>query len=90
MNRFDYSRIPPHMMESLRDYIDQGVPPGDFLLAVLTNNLSEACGRADDINIQLLPVYSAWLYNEAPAGCWGSPDQVLAWMEKRRTARDLT
>ena len=80
MNRFDYSLIPPHMMAGLRRYIDDHCPVGDFLTAVLSNDLREACSRADDTNIEIIPVYVAYLYNNAPAPCWGSPARVKAWL----------
>ena len=33
--------------ESIRRYIEDGVPPGDFLSAFLSNNLKESFARAD-------------------------------------------
>jgi len=72
--------IPEHMMASLHRYIEKRIPPGGFLTAVLTNDLAEACGRADDDNLRILPAYIAYLYNEAPGGCWGSPESVKSWL----------
>jgi hypothetical protein len=74
--QFRQFAIPEHMMTG---YIERGVPVGDFLTAVLENNLSEACGRADDDNLENLPAYVAYLYNEAPSPCHGSPEKVRAW-----------
>ncbi|MCR4300672.1 MAG: hypothetical protein NUV51_03605 [Sulfuricaulis sp.] len=74
--------IPDRMMEALTRYVEQHVPTGDFLLAVLENNLSEAVGRADDENLQNLPAYVAYLYNEVPSTCHGSPEKVTAWLAK--------
>ena len=76
--RFRQFAIPVHMMASLTGYIERGVPVGDFLTAVLENNLSEACGRDD--NLENLPAYVAYLYNEAPSPCHGSPEKVRAWL----------
>ena len=51
----DYSGIPvPYMVDSLRDYIQEGELPGDFLTAVLQNDLSKAVDRADMNNRQHL------------------------------------
>lgn len=83
MNRLDYAAIPPHMMDSLQHYIQEGCPVGNFLTAVLENDLREACSRADDTNLWLIPIYVAYLYNKAPIGCWGSPERVRAWKEQR-------
>lgn len=79
----DPSQIPPHMMAKLKAYIERGEPVGDFLQAVIGNNLKEACARADDVNIHLLHVYVIYLYNEAPALCWGSPEIYRAWIERK-------
>jgi hypothetical protein len=87
VERFNYARIPANMLESLRRYIDHGVLPSHFLRAVLFNDLAGACARADDQNIELLPVYIAWLMNEAPATCWGSQAIVTAYVEQCRDRR---
>jgi hypothetical protein len=84
--------IPDNMMAGLRRYIDHGVAPGNFLSAVLQNNLKEAVGRADRENMQNLPAYVGFLYNEAPALCWGSPEQFNGWlaMHALRRANEQT
>lgn len=72
--------IRPDMLASLRRYIDEHIIPRQFLQAVLTNDLREACGRADDDNLRNLPAFVAFLYNKAPSACWGSPEKVAAWV----------
>ena len=84
---FSGFHIPDRMMESLRHYIDQGIAPGDFLSAVLKNDLKEAVGRADLENMQNLPAYVGYLYNEAPALCWGSPELFNGWLAKHALRR---
>jgi len=81
--RFRDFVIRDFMMGGLIRYIEEHIEPGDFLMAVLENNLSEACGRADDDNIENLPAFCAFLYNEAPAACHGSPEKVSAWLAMR-------
>jgi hypothetical protein len=82
--------IPDRMMGGLIRYIENGIAPGDFLTAVICNDLKEAVGRADDENIRNLPAYLGYLYNEAPMGCWGSPGQMKRWMkEKREEAEEV-
>jgi hypothetical protein len=70
--RFQDRSVPEHDHGSLVRYILDGVIPGGFLQAVLSNDLREACARADDQNLFAIPVIVAWLYNYAPANCWGS------------------
>lgn len=86
--RFRNFAIPAHMLESLTRYIRHGLPVGDFLTAVLSNDLSEACGRADDNNLANLPAYAAYLYNEAPSPCHGSRAKVDAWLAKFAAERE--
>ena len=78
--RFHGKSIPARMHGGIERYLANRIEPGHFLMAVLCNDLKEACGRADDENIELLPVYVAYLYNEAPSACWGSYDKVRAWL----------
>lgn len=76
--------IPERMMPSIKRYVEEGVKPGDFLTAVIENDLSEACGRADDENMRNLPAYAAYFYNETPGGCWGSKLAMTLWIEHKQ------
>jgi hypothetical protein len=81
--------IPEHMVEGLDLYINRGIEPGSFLMAVLCNDLMEACARADHVNIHALPAYCGYLYNEAPPQCFGSYAKVAAWIEAKRAEREI-
>lgn len=72
------------MIAALDRYAQHRQPVGDFLTAVLENNLSEAVGHADDDNLRNLPAFVGYLYNEMPSPCWGSPEKVKAWLEAPR------
>lgn len=87
---FNGFRIPERMGDSLQRWIDHGIEPGSFLMAVLENNLRDAVGRADPENLANLPAYIGYLYNEAPSRCWGSPANVKAWAEQRQSERVST
>jgi len=76
-------RCPKNVVDSLRRYVVDRIPTGGFLQAVLENNLMEAVGRADHVNIQCLPDICCYVYNEIPDSCWGSPEAVTAWLEKK-------
>ena len=80
--RFYKYFIPDYMMGGLTRYINEGIRPGHFLTAVICNDLSVAVGKADDINIDNLPAFAAYLYNEAPSPCWGSKEKMEAWIAK--------
>lgn len=79
--------ISPTMVEDIRTYIDHGVDPGNFLSAVICNNLKEAVGRADDADMAALPAFVAFFYNEAPSACWGSLDKMTKYMAAKAVKR---
>ena len=82
MTNYDinYSRLPAHIQAAFKTYIEDRRLPGGFVTACLQNNLKEAVGRADDINRARLFDIVSFLYNEAPADCWGSPVKVSEWL----------
>jgi hypothetical protein len=78
----DYSRIPVHMADAAKRYVEHGEIWGDFLEAVFSNNFVGIMHRADDINSASLREWAEFLYWEVPEGCWGSKERVRAWVEK--------
>ncbi len=72
-------RIPDRMAIKIDEYIQAGGPLGGFLTAVFENNFVDACCKADPENRAILLAYAHYVYNEAPAPCWGSPDKMEAW-----------
>lgn len=75
------SIIGENMLGGLRRYIDDKIPPGGFLTAVITNDLKEACGRADDQNRRIIFEYVAYLHNYCPANCWGSREKFEEYLK---------
>lgn len=71
--------IPAHMMPALLRWTQNGEVPGDFLQAVIRNDLRAAVSHADNENAANLPAYLGWFYNEAPCGCWGAPGCLTEW-----------
>lgn len=83
MNYHEYIHIiPDYMRPGMIKWIENGVRPGGFLTAVLSNDLFGAFIRADDINMTRIKDYVQFLYCYAPAACFGSLDKVELW-EKR-------
>lgn len=78
----NYNALPEHMRDGMRRYIENGIMPGEFLAAVLCNDLIGALQNADDTNIDALPIYGRWLHNEAPVSCYGSAKAVATWMDR--------
>ncbi len=73
--------IEQRFKESIDLYVSTGCPTGGFLNSVLENNLKEAIGRADDDALENLPHIVAYLYNNVPGCCWGSPENVKKWYQ---------
>ena len=74
--------VPTHTLGGIDRYINEHIEPGGFLMAVLENNLREAFARADMSNREAMFDIVSYLYNEAPAACWGSPEKVHTWLHK--------
>ena len=75
------------MQEALVRYVHDGVPLGDFLTYVVSNDFQGACGRADDENLMNLPAFAAYVYNEMPGNSHGSLERYKAWIESVRRGR---
>ncbi len=75
----DYSVLPEHLQNGLREYIERGRIPGDFLSAVISNNLMGAFGVADDESKAALEDIIKFMWNAAPSACWGSKEFMKTW-----------
>lgn len=76
----DYTRIPPGIGHGLATYVELRQPSGSFLQAVFSNDLKEACARADEGSARALFDIVAWLHNYAPSTCYGSPANYSEWI----------
>jgi len=77
----NYSSIPQRTIDALDRYVNQRIRTGDFLYAVLSNNLMDAMGRADEENRAALFDICAYVYNEIPAISYGSEERIEAWLQ---------
>lgn len=87
----DYNRpndgvcwLPPHLRDGMKGYLEHGWTPGDFLIAVLGNDLRAAVGRGDMVSLSFLPHIVIWLSMEAPFDAWGSANEVAEWIADPR------
>ena len=81
--------IPERTLDSINNYVQEGIPPGHFVQAVLENNLFEAFARGDEGNLEALLEIIEYVYNHIPAKCWGSQEKVRLWLEKSEMVRNL-
>ena len=74
-------------IESIKRYVERGIPTGDFLRAVLSNDLIQALGRADESSRENLFEICTYIYNGIPSETWGSPRKYEAWLDKKHKER---
>ena len=74
-----HTYVPEHIRDAVVRWVEHGINGGSFLNAVVTNDLREACGRADERNSIYLRSIVAWFYNYAPSNCWGSREVAESW-----------
>lgn len=74
--------LPGHMVHGVLGFIERGEPVGGFLSALFSNDLRGTFERADDVNQRAVLAYITFLYNYAPAGCWGSSERFEKWQEQ--------
>ena len=71
--------VPEHIRDGLIRYVRTGCPVGDFLTAVLSNDLKYAVLKADEKNRHALREIILWLINYTPSGCHGDAGSVPYW-----------
>ena len=79
--------IKPETIESLKRYAQDGVPTGDFLRAVLANDLTTAALSADEDNLAAMGEIAAYCYYSLPFSSMGSYKKVDAWTAEKRKDR---
>lgn len=81
--------IRPDVKQALIDYAIRGERLGHFLTYVVENNLFQALGQADSYNRASIYQICHFIYNELPAGCWGSPEIVKKHYARFRSKQDI-
>jgi len=77
----DYGQIGIPILTGINRFALLHEPKGDFLTAVLRNDLREAFARADHLNQKVMFQIISYCHNQIPGVCWGSPERVKAWLE---------
>lgn len=80
-----YDQLPTEMLPNVYRYVIDGLQPGHFLTAVITNNLLDAVNRADSRNLKALGTWIKFFYNVCPSGCYGNIETMKNWMDERRS-----
>lgn len=76
--------IPRDIKQQIDNYIDEGVPPCEFLQAVLVNDLRGSIIAADETNRYDLYDIVVYLENYVPNMSWGNLERIERWLELHR------
>lgn len=77
----NYNLLPVGLRSGMRQYIENGIRPGYFLYCVLENNFIGAFNWANSENRERMGEIVSFLCNEAPVACFGSRQQVEAYIK---------
>lgn len=83
LQEIDYVLLPAHLRGGMQRYLEEGMLPGQFLQAVLKNDLAGTFSRADHESQAALVDIVAWLHMECPGTAWGNEEKMLAWAKER-------
>ena len=71
-----------HIMEALDNYEKTGAELGNFLNAVVKNDLGAVC-LADAQNLRDIADIYRYVFNHLNSDCWGSKEKVSRWRQKK-------
>ena len=76
--------VPEHTVGALERYINDRIPTGSFLNAVLCNDLVDAISKADEQNLRAIPEIVKFIYNNIPMNSWRTEEKVREWLSDRK------
>ena len=80
-----YPKAPLHILEAIADYAANRTVHGQFVTAVLENDLAEAVFRADNNSLAGLADIVRYVHWEIPHNSHGSKTKVKAWLNEVET-----
>ena len=72
-------------IEGLIRYVNDKIPTGDFLYAVLCNDLTQSFARADWMNTRHMSKIVTYVYTYVPMVAKGNKEKVDEWLKSRFT-----
>ncbi len=81
--------VPHNVRRCLRNWINNGIIGGDFIMSVLKNDLLNSMVLADNMTRRHIPTIVNWIYKFAPGGCWGNEFRVEEWPDINRRNKKL-
>lgn len=77
--RIDWSQCPKRFKHALFLYVEDGVPPGHFMEAVLAGDLYGAVQRGNEDSLAELTPLVRFIYNQVPGLAWGCYNRIADW-----------
>jgi hypothetical protein len=71
--------FPEYMRQGVNDWIQHGHYPGGYLTALFEGRVFDAVCNADPQNFAAFAACAKWIAQDAPRGCYGSPEKCAAW-----------
>lgn len=78
---------PIDSMRSLYQYVTEGSIPGDFVMAILQNDLYGAIGNAPLLEVDGIIALTQYLLICFPIQCYGNPDKVGKWLNETKQSK---
>lgn len=75
-------RLPGHMRDGMRAYIETGQSVGDFLTLMIQGQSIGALAHADPVNRNNMGVWRDFFELYAPPECHGSVEKMKAWQKR--------
>ncbi len=75
--------IEKRFKDAIDRYVEHRIAPGDFLCAILRNDLKETIGRASEESMLQIREIVRYCYNEIPSIAWGSEESFKRWVERK-------
>jgi hypothetical protein len=76
-----------HIIGAIERYVEHGIPTGSCTEAILSNDLFDAFGRADEDTREGMFQIVQHIYSNTPRGCWGSREAYSDWIKQGGLAR---
>ena len=74
-----YSTAPNQkMVQAIKRYVENRILPGNFLVALFSDELHGVLRHADETNFPLISEWGIWVWNEMPSTMCGSRQNVDA------------
>src|SRR5271168_3419638 len=75
----DWDMIPDHMVDSVKNWVEYGWLPGEFLQSILENDIYEAVWHADNMNEGKISNWVKFVTWYLPSACHGNAERVRDW-----------